>query len=137
MMGGEGGRGSSVDAGFLARRRDLLLAIEILENLTPRSEDGTGSSRLEIGRLLEHLIQDLQVYFGSEDDRSRQDFEDDPKLSEASRTLDEEHPMIIGSFAMAANSLRQGTDLREVGERLRCAIGLFRDHEAREDALFA
>jgi len=93
-------------------------------------------SHQHIATLLQTLIAELDVHFKIEGDTFSQDFSDNPRVMLLLRELDGEHPVLLKQFRAVLEDWTRGASLQEVAPSLQKAVAMFRDHEAREDALF-
>ena len=124
--------------GLLVQHRELLARVNRIEDLL--SSEGRrigGPQRRPFAALLEALIEALEVHLAEERQSLDRDFEDVPALRAAFAELDRDHPKLIAGFASTLDGLQRGLPWDEVSVRAEAAIAAFRDHEAREDALFA
>lgn len=157
MSGQDGtseGSGGPVHA-LLIQHRELLSIIERIESLlwssdvttaeqttnadartTPDPTTKDESSRNEIGGLLRSLVRALEIHFDAERESLETDFDDAPEMRAAFLKLDEDHPRILARVKRALELLEAGEQWGDMASLIRTAVSDFREHEAREDALF-
>jgi hypothetical protein len=82
------------------------------------------------------FIHKLKVHFFAESlSIGSSSYDERPMLHDALRELEQEHPDLLGRFGHALGAFERGT--RDCERELDQAIQAFREHEAREDSLFA
>ena len=132
------------DAGthqILMEHRELLAqtaAVEALVERLPKGASATEEWRIALGQLLAELTTKLEQHFAVEVQTTSLE----PSFSNAVfaaqlRELDEEHRMLLAAFSKAAQMAATAkiAPARVQGIVLQ-TIASFREHEAKEDALF-
>lgn len=128
----------STGASLLAQHQELLSIIDETETvLAAALNSHSVTYHIQLVRMVTSLIAKLEVHFEAEGKNLDWDLEDAPELRAEFEALDAEHPQLLEHFRKTALALQQGTPIEEVALLLQRSIDLFRDHEAREDALFA
>lgn len=123
---------------MLAQHEELLLLIDEIEGaLSVALTDDSEALRAQLARRLTLLIGLLKTHFAAEGKSLESDFEDAPELRAVFRILDSEHPQLLKHFHNALGAIDQNRNIEEAAQLVQTSIDLFRDHEAREDALFA
>lgn len=125
---------------LLLQHRKLLADLDRLEAaIREQAMDGE-NWRHSLAALLDQFVGRLAAHFVSEA-RSTQDVfgdEPDPRRLSELRALEREHPQLLRDFrAVLALAREEVPNRNALARKLHQAISDFRDHEAREDALFA
>ena len=155
MSGQDGtseGSGGPVHA-LLIQHRELLSIIERIESLLWSSDVTTAEQTTnadarttpdpttkdessELGGLLRSFVRALEIHFDAERESLENDFDDAPEMRAAFLKLDEDHPRILARVKRALELLEAGEQWGDMASLIRTAVSDFREHEAREDALF-
>lgn len=147
------GSGGRVQA-LLIQHRELLSTIARIETVlwpsnattadqttavrtAPDPTTADESVRSALAGLLRSLVRALELHFDAERESLASDFDDAPDMRAAFLKLDEDHPRILASVKGALELIEAGEQWGNAVSLIRGAISDFREHEAREDALFA
>ena len=128
----------STGTALLTQHQELLSIIDETETvLATALNNPSATYHAQLVGLLSGLIEKLEFHFEAEGKNLDWDLEDAPELRAEFQALDAEHPQLLEHFRNAAQTLQQRLPIGDVASLIQQAIDLFRDHEAREDALFA
>lgn len=121
---------------LLLQHHDLLDLVDQIESeLSP--DELTREKQEKLSALLRNLLLELEVHFAAEAAAYPSDLGDKPELEAELRELDQEHPVLLKEFGDALAELELSSPPTAAVAPLQRAVTRFRDHEAREDALFA